>query len=80
MLRRWRASRSARRHMLRKQAVTWEEVDEVLSQRPRLLRIRDVRGERRYQCRGRTVAGRMLVVIFALEGTTARVVTAYEDT
>ncbi|NLO04916.1 MAG: BrnT family toxin [candidate division WS1 bacterium] len=79
MIRRWRASRSALRHMFAKHGVTWNEVDEILSQEPKVLRSRTVRGEPRYLCRGRTAAGRKLVVIFAMEGTTARVITAYED-
>ncbi len=79
MLKDWGASRSARRHMLLKHGVTWEEVDEVLSQRPQVLRSHDVRGKRRYRCNGRTIGGRRLTVIFAIDGTTARVVTAWEE-
>ncbi len=74
----WWASRAARRHMWEKHGVTWDEVEEILVQKPDLKRTRTVRGERRYFVKGRTQGGRRLTVVFALEGSVARVVTAYD--
>ena len=55
-----------------------DEVEEILMQKPDLKRTRTVRGERRYFVKGRTQGGRRLTVVFALEGSVARVVTAYD--
>ncbi|MBD3293089.1 MAG: hypothetical protein GF393_09205, partial [Armatimonadia bacterium] len=74
----WWASGSAKRHMLEKHGVYWDEVEEVLEQNPDFRRMRDVRGERRYLAQGRTTDGRYLTVVFALAGPIARIVTAYD--
>ena len=77
-IREWWASRAARRHMLEKHSVTWNEVEEVLLQEPDPKRSRTVRGERRYFVQGRAQSGRRLTVVFTLEGSVARVITAYD--
>ncbi len=77
-IRRWIASAAARRHMLSKHGVTWDEVDEVMESTPQLRRGRKVRGEQRYYVEGRTHAGRALTVVFRVRGDAASIVTAYE--
>ena len=74
----WWASGAARRHMLDKHAVEWQEVEEVLRQDTPFYRSRTVRGERRYFVQGQTEGGRRLTVVFAFEGPIARVITAYD--
>jgi uncharacterized DUF497 family protein len=74
------ASEAARRHMLDKHGVEYDEAVEALLSRGHVKRIRsDSPDERRYLAQGQTDEGRRLNVVFVRQwGGRARVVTAYE--
>ena len=73
------ATHRAKRHMLEKHAVEWEEVAQVLWQEPPIRKVAVVRGERRYWMVGRTDSGRRLKPIVAAEPAgLMRVITAFE--
>ena len=67
--------------LLRKHAVTREEVEEVFANHPKFTRMEKVRvkDEHLYSARGRTVAGRYIVVLFIYKKSQeALIVTARE--
>lgn len=74
------ASEHAKRHMLEKHGVEYEEAEEALLSVQTVERVRTTTpSERRYLARGRTVDGRRLNVVFAREPEgRARIITAYE--
>lgn len=74
----WWASGSAKKHMLEKHNVHWDEVEDILEQHITFRRVQDVWGERRYIMQGRTGNGRYLTVVFAFDGFIARIITAYD--
>ncbi|HEY3396777.1 MAG TPA: DUF4258 domain-containing protein [Armatimonadota bacterium] len=74
------ATTHVREKLLEKHGVEWHEVEEVLAQGLHPRRGKNAPAEKRYSLTGRTTAGRMLRVIFALEDDgEARVVTAFDE-
>ena len=74
------ATKHVREKLLEKHGVEWHEVEDVMAQGMHPRRGKTAHGEPRYNITGRTIAGRQLKVIFALEDDgEARVVTAFDE-